>query len=339
MKTRKKIKVKSVTESKKDVLPPAVLYYPNGIPVATESSKTALYKEDHSDQYSILRTTTDDNFAFVGKTHETDIEPLSCNYAVGVFSKRTWSLKLCPILSGSLIRMEPRIKNLQYEMSKNEPVAEEVDYAQQQYSEKARTVTTFGEMKIKKRMKMAQRQMIDTNTLASKSALKAITEDITAKAKEDGLSKDQIFDRPAGEKNLPPCHLEGTTAEEAFIFYELCPSFLIDSLNPKKFKAAIHDGEVEMELRKNSESIFVLSQLELLKNETDQEKLQNKAERIAFLSALMRLKGVWKRITFSSGLDLTKMAQNFGFEFPVFSYFISTFFDQVYVRLIPLLLT
>lgn len=56
MKKRRKIKVTSVTPTEKSELPPAVLYYPNGVPLETESSRTAILESRTSDQYSILRS-------------------------------------------------------------------------------------------------------------------------------------------------------------------------------------------------------------------------------------------------------------------------------------------
>lgn len=51
-----------------------------------------------------------------------------------MFTRRSRSLKLCPVLGDTTIRMEPRIKGLQYEASEEKTVTEGANYYQQQIS-------------------------------------------------------------------------------------------------------------------------------------------------------------------------------------------------------------
>lgn len=138
-----------------------------------------------------------------------------------------------------------------------------------------------------------------------------------------------MFEKSSTERNLPPCHLDATTTEEAYIFQELCPAFLISSLHPERYQEALIDERAEMELRKNSESRFVMNQLEALKNEANAQMLNSKLEKLAFLSALLRLNGISKRITSKTGLSIQQTAADFGFDPAIFSFLLSTFFEEM----------
>lgn len=206
-------------------------------------------------------------------------------------------------------------------------------------------MATFSGTKTKNSLKTSERGKINTSSLSSRAALNAIREDISAKAQEEGLSKEQVntlclytirievhfqvFEKSSTERNLPLCHLDATTTEEAYIFQELCPAFLMPSLHPERYQEALTDERAEMELRKNSESRFIMNQLETLKNEANAEMLNSKLEKLAFLSALLRLNGVSKRITSKIGLSIHQTAGDFGFDPAVFSFLLSIFFEEM----------
>lgn len=113
---------------------------------------------------------------------------------------------MCPVLGDTTIRMEPRIKGLQYEATEEKSVTEGANYYEQQISGNIRyqqpqikhktslfrAMATFSGTKTKNRLKTSERGRINTSSLSSKAALNAIREDISAKAQEEGLSKEQV---------------------------------------------------------------------------------------------------------------------------------------------------
>nr|DAD49211.1 TPA_asm: hypothetical protein HUJ06_019148 [Nelumbo nucifera] len=166
-KKRKRLDVKmEIFHQHPDKIPPLVGYFPSGFnPKRSEeedSTKVRVYSnKNRPNRLQLVVSPNSSKVEFVGTSYSSEAAAAQvCTYALGVLDKETQTLKIVPIASNKIFRLEPRVRGS--EVSDKEPRGElqEEDLTAEQKADKIRDLTNlYGTKKSISRDEMEKKRL------------------------------------------------------------------------------------------------------------------------------------------------------------------------------------
>ncbi|XP_010273794.1 PREDICTED: DNA-directed RNA polymerase I subunit rpa49 [Nelumbo nucifera] len=216
-KKRKRLDVKmEIFHQHPDKIPPLVGYFPSGFnPKRSEeedSTKVRVYSnKNRPNRLQLVVSPNSSKVEFVGTSYSSEAAAAQvCTYALGVLDKETQTLKIVPIASNKIFRLEPRVRGS--EVSDKEPRGElqEEDLTAEQKADKIRDLT---------------------NLYGTKKSISRAKKMESLKQKEDPISQDAVDKKIEGfvinkdaletaavytARNVPPHDPTATTPDKAY---------------------------------------------------------------------------------------------------------------------------
>ncbi|KAF9594540.1 hypothetical protein IFM89_033510 [Coptis chinensis] len=146
------IKIELVKENPEKIAP-IVGYFPSGYNCSSEEKNgpsVTVYTKKPRRVQVVVSPNQDSNIEFFGSTHEGEGPDCQiCTYALGVLDRDTHTLKIVPIASNKILRLEPRVKGLNSDEKKlpKESIEEDVTPAEKGHQKRIELTTVFGSKK------------------------------------------------------------------------------------------------------------------------------------------------------------------------------------------------
>ncbi|KAF9593566.1 hypothetical protein IFM89_024200 [Coptis chinensis] len=146
------IKIELVKENPEKIAP-IVGYFPSGYNCSSEEKNgpsVTVYTKKPRRVQVVVSPNQDSNIEFFGSTHEGEGPDCQiCTYALGVLDRDTHTLKIVPIASNKILRLEPRVKGLNSDEKKlpKESIEEDVTPAEKDHQKRIELTTVFGSKK------------------------------------------------------------------------------------------------------------------------------------------------------------------------------------------------
>jgi len=235
-----------------------------------------------------------ENVEYVGDTRGDEYAPGAhpCNYVMGVLDKKSGSLQLLPLSSTRVLRMEPRLPGLQYGAAARIRGDEEVEESREErLATNKKLVEAFGSTRRRRQLNAREEGTVRVEKLGDAAdALQAYMGKVVTDAEAQGFTKDKIMGQVSAARQLPPHNLEACNAWDAYPWETLVPGDAAGSIRPGRLLKAAQEYEVEQDMReKRKIDPYVLSRLPLLRD-PDQRLVKQRAQVLAYLSALLTLK-------------------------------------------------
>ncbi|PSS18082.1 DNA-directed RNA polymerase I subunit rpa49 like [Actinidia chinensis var. chinensis] len=220
---------------------------------------------------------------FVGTNYSGEATaPQLCTYALGVLDKQSQTLKIVPIASNKIFRLEPRVGGSDLsnkETSKEEPIAEEEPTAEKRKADKIRDLTFMYSTKktinqAKKRESLQQKEDPETQ------------EDLDKKIEGVKINKEALESASShSARNIPPHDSSAITPQTAYPLDKIIFSgewdYLLDILELLQFGA---------ELASDDFPTFVCNRLHRLEHIEDEVEKKTLACVFSYINHLIKFK-------------------------------------------------
>ncbi|KAA0059416.1 DNA-directed RNA polymerase I subunit rpa49 [Cucumis melo var. makuwa] len=200
-------------------IPPVVGYFPSGFDPHKDADKeqshsvrARVYKHRNKpNRMQLVVSPTGSNVDFVGTNYlgEATAGKQHCTYALGVLDKATQSLKIVPIASNMILRLDPKVRGSDVSENESPSVANEELSLQEKANRMRELTALYGTKKSKK-----QAQKLH--------ALKQ-EDDPETKNDLDGRMKNVVVNKEALEgtqaeiaRNIPAYNASATTPQEVY---------------------------------------------------------------------------------------------------------------------------
>lgn len=224
-------------------------------------------------QHQLVVTPPDGNVDFVGTNYLGEGAMWQPgNYALGVFNKDSHTLQLLPIAGTKVLRMEPRVRGLDY-VGDSISGTLDVEISKDLMRQKRNLLTsTFGTHKNRVWLNRYERGQLKEEALGDKEEIGRLFEkaghNVSILTSEEALQQANA----AIKRNIPPYVLSATTPDKVYIFTQIITPDEQSSLSDVELlKAATGKPEKIHELHKEKAyPEFVLKRLDKLKNIQDE---------------------------------------------------------------------
>ncbi|KAI5068500.1 hypothetical protein GOP47_0016845 [Adiantum capillus-veneris] len=228
-------------------------------------------------QHQVVVTPPDTTLDFVGTNYLGEGAMWQPgNYVLGVFDKESLTLQLLPLSGTKVLRMEPRVRGLDYDVDSLSGVTD-VEMSKEMMLQKRNLLTaTFGTHKSRIKQSRYERSRVKEEALGDKEEIgrffQKAGDNASVLTTEEALQQANA----AVKRNIPPYDLSATTPERAYIFDKIITLEEQNSLNDiELLKAAIGKEEKISQLREEKAyPEFVLKRLYIMKN--IEEERQNR---------------------------------------------------------------
>ncbi|KAG6493673.1 hypothetical protein ZIOFF_048666 [Zingiber officinale] len=270
-----------------DHVAPIVGYFPSGFDPhghANGDPKIKVFRNKRRpNRLELVVSPSDSSVDFVGRSYAGEAAvPQICNYAVGVLDKESQTLKIVPIASNKILRLEPRLKgNSLVETEVSEGLAEE-SVGTNKVERKVRELTLmYGTKKDRdsdKRWKSFFSQRNDASTDEHINNINHETDE------GNDVLEDAVESIP---RNIPPHDLSADTPDKAYHLDEIIPIIERDDLFD--ILEALESGT---DISPKSYPTFVYNRRHKLREIKDQKE---KGELACILSYISHLCHFWDR--------------------------------------------
>ncbi|WOK93285.1 hypothetical protein Cni_G01980 [Canna indica] len=267
-----------------DRIAPVVGYFPSGYDPqgssSAEPSIKAFRNKKRPNRLELVVSPSDSGVEFVGKSYAGEAAAAQiCSYALGVLDKESQTLKIVPIASNKILRLEPRLKvNPFAETEASEVLAESI--GTNKVDRKMADLTSlYGTKKDKDRdnkWKSLDQQRTDQEHLES---INLVVDG------ENEVLEDTV---QSVERNIPPYDPSANTPEKAYRLEEIILKIERDHLFD--ILEVLH-SEADFSSKNYPSFVFNrIPKLKVLKDEKEQEKLAS------ILSYICHLHNFWERM-------------------------------------------
>lgn len=224
------------------------------------------------------------------------------SFALGVYDKASYKVTLVPVQTGRILRMEPRVRGLDYAPNKASAAEEREDGAagaEEAADARAarnaatiRLVDAFGSTRRKRQLTAREDGVVRTHKLTSPDALQKLASQTKADAADAGLTRAEVDARAAGFRNVPPHDPDATTFQQAYTLEGLVPPAGRDGLSQSQnaLLALVRD-EAKLAAARDAGRVpaYVLGRLHLLQT-SDSALARRRAAPLALLATLLQLR-------------------------------------------------
>lgn len=211
------------------------------------------------------------------------------NYALGVFDKESQTLKLVPLGGTKVLRMEPRVRGLDYGDSIPEAVPVAPSSKEIMLQKKNLLTSTFGTQKSRVRLNRKERGHVKEEALGDKAEIGRLFE--KAGTNLSILTSQEALQRvnAAVTRNIPPHDATATTPDRAYLFNEIITLEEQNSLSDvTSLIAAARNPDKARELcEENLYPDFVIKHLHKLNIENDEEGNTKRAVIMSYIRHLL----------------------------------------------------
>lgn len=210
---------------------------------------------------------------------------------LGVFDRKTGSLKVAPIKGNRVLRMEPRARTLNYgaptETPQPQPETDMANAVAKRRESNARLVEEFGSQRRKRQLAASRAAQVNASQI---SAGEQILEMIASSQGVDIGTREAVVAASLAQRNIPPHHPEATKPEDAYRMEEIIPPSISDALEIRKLFPAESKSEYREELLKAKTfgQGYVLSRLGVLTT-PDADQREARARCLVLLGHLLKL--------------------------------------------------
>eukprot|EP00271_Cylindrocystis_brebissonii_P008672 TRINITY_DN23146_c0_g1_i1.p1 TRINITY_DN23146_c0_g1~~TRINITY_DN23146_c0_g1_i1.p1 ORF type:complete len:549 (+),score=95.87 TRINITY_DN23146_c0_g1_i1:281-1927(+) len=237
---------------------------------------------------------------YVGASVTADRQYWSpCQYALGVFNKEKGTLQVVPIAGGKVLRMEPRVRGVQYGVGALEEELAETEQATDAERRRMRhenLTTEFGSKKKKAQALALARGTVQEEHIGGSKSVSLLVQEA---AQRDGMvTLDENTAKIAGResRNIPPYEMNAATPAEAYPVEGIIAEEELESLDPTELlRAAKAVGERERMARKYP--LFVVARLSRLRT-NDKYNNDHRANLLLYITYLIRFYNSPPSLTF-----------------------------------------
>lgn len=299
-KSNKKKKQKQIVEATIQVVqdnperaPPLVGYFPSGFDpngksngggessAAAAAAMARVYRNRNKPKrLQLVVSPNGSNVDFVGTNYSGEAEAgqQHCNYALGVLDKETQTLKIVPIASNKIIRLEPKVRGSRLPNKDAESLAEGERSAVSR-SEKMKGLTErYGTSKAIRAAKKwaALKQDDDPET----------QKDMNEKIKQIAIKKEALESTQVQvDRNIPPYNAAATSPQEAY------PLEKIILKGEWDFLEDIYQLlEEEAEVKLDAYPSFISNRIQKLREIENEEEKKRKACIFSYITHLIKFK-------------------------------------------------
>jgi DNA-directed RNA polymerase I subunit RPA49 len=204
---------------------------------------------------------------------------------LGVLDKRTGNFSVSRLAGDRLLRMEPRVRSLNYATSTVSP-SKEAEAAERR-EHNARLVEEFGSQRRKRQLATSRAAQVDAGQVSAGVDVLGMI----ASAGEGSGTREEVLRRALAHRNIPPHNADATTAEDAYPWNLLIPSSIADALEIGKIFAAERAAEYREELQRSGMfgENYVLSRISTLRQTDDKAAREMRARALCMLGHLLKL--------------------------------------------------
>uniref|UniRef100_A0A7S0URT1 DNA-directed RNA polymerase I subunit rpa49 n=1 Tax=Polytomella parva TaxID=51329 RepID=A0A7S0URT1_9CHLO len=276
----KKRKVSLSVESQEEKILP-VCYFPSGLNPSDTNDKDSSFvidvqakKVKKSTSLKVVANKGEVSFLAESEVLSADADTTSgsaCGYAVAVYDKDTGKVHLAPLAGNRVLRLEPRIQGLAYDPTSN-GATETPNELQAAKLANKKLVDEFGSTRRRRQLTAREEGIVRAEKLSGRGAVEQMLVDVASRAAGQGMTKDEVLQRSAETRKVPPHNPEATTPFEAYPLRLLLPSLANGSnsenylLETKRLVHAAEDEKAAQALRdRRAVHPYVLSRLSLLR--------------------------------------------------------------------------
>ncbi|XP_042479041.1 DNA-directed RNA polymerase I subunit RPA49 [Macadamia integrifolia] len=285
-KKRKRLDVKmEVISEQPNKIAPLVGYFPSGfdpqkIEEDEEPEVSVFRNKKRPNRLQLVVSPNGSNVNFVGTNYTGEATAAQvCTYALGVLDKETQSLKIVPIASNKIFRLEPKVGGS--EICDEEPVEglkEEIVVSETKADKVKNLTNLYGTKKAKARA-LKMESLSQKEDLSAQGDMARKIEDIVIN-KED-LDNSSLYTA----RNIPPHDSTATIPENAYpldkIIFKGEWDYLLDILEPLQSGA---------EIRLNSYPSFVCHRIHRLREIQDETQMKTIACILSYMTHLLKFK-------------------------------------------------
>eukprot|EP00250_Pteridium_aquilinum_P015668 c22690_g1_i1 orf=156-1583(+) len=272
---------------------PFVGYFPSGFdpmlcrqgqeaqgPQEAGSLKVSAYQNTEkfkTRQHQLVVSPPDVNVEFVGTNYLGEGAMWQPGkYALGVFDKDSLTLQLLPLSGTKVLRMEPRVHGLGYDVDSLSGTTDGEMSKDLMLQKRNLLTSTFGTHKSRIMLNRYERGRVKEEALGDKEEIGRLFQ--KAGDNVSVLTSEEAFQQAnaAIKRNIPPYDLTATTPDKAYIFEKIITPEEQSSLSDLELlKSAIGRDEKISELRKErAYPEFVLKRLYSMKNLQEELKIR-----------------------------------------------------------------
>ncbi|XP_059640688.1 uncharacterized protein LOC132282888 [Cornus florida] len=280
------VKIETLSENPNKISP-FVGYFPSGYdplklgPETPESEsppqhRVRVFRDvKKTKRLQLVVTPNGSKVDFVGINYEGEAAAAQvCTYALGVLDKQTQTLKVVPIASNKIFRLEPKIRSSG--LSENEPsnLLTEEPTAEQKTDKRRELTLVYG-------TKRSRNQDMKRQSLHPQEHL-GVKEDSESKLEEIKPSKEAFDSADAyNARNIPPHDISATTPETAYpldkIIFKGEWDYLLDILKGSDIRADVYPS-------------FVCNRIHRLDNIEDEVEQKKLACILSYIAHLIKFK-------------------------------------------------
>eukprot|EP00249_Psilotum_nudum_P011723 c23346_g1_i1 orf=74-1456(+) len=263
---------------------PFVGYFPCGFNPLTQdncqaSVEVRAYQNTNrykARQYQVVAQALreEDGVDFVGTNYTGEAavwQPV--NYALGVFDKENKALKLVPLSGGKIFRMEPRVREVEYEGDPGKVEVEHEQWTKETMLQKRNLLTaTFGSHKSRLQLSRLERGRVKEDVLGDREEIEALFEHVGKTSAVLTASEALEQADSSVRRNIPPHDPLATSPENAYLIDEIITMDERTSLRDMEMlrRAARDHGKAQKLREENQYPAFVLNRLSSLCDQNDE---------------------------------------------------------------------
>lgn len=287
-KKKKHVNVKmEVVHEHPEKIPPLVGYFPSGFdphkPQDHESDPPPAVKvfrnKARANRLQLVVSPNDSKVNFVGTSYSGEAASAQvCTYALGVLDKETQTLKIVPIASNKIFRLEPRVGGSDASVDEPSSLLKGEQTAEEKAGRMRDLTNLYGTKKSITQAKKLQALNQKDDPRSQK--------DLDRKLKEVVINKEALESTSAhSARNIPPYDDTATTPQEAYpldkIIFKGEWDYLLDILN------LLHAGA---EVESSAYSSFVCNRIQKLKELEDEGEKTTLACIFSYINHLLKYK-------------------------------------------------
>ncbi|KAK9149236.1 hypothetical protein Scep_007993 [Stephania cephalantha] len=306
------VKMEIVPENPEKVAP-LVGYFPSGFDPQKSKDEIGVRVFRNKTKQNRMQLVVSPNGSkvdFVGSNHSGEAAVAQvCTYALGVLDKETHTLKIVPIASNKIFRLEPRVPGVDHLDEDIQELKEDAAAAQEKANQINNLTLTYG-------TKGARNQVKKQATLKQKEEPSA-QENLKNKLEDISINKEAIGSvEVSTARNIPPHDTTATIPEKAYplekIIYEGEFRYVLDFLerveSETKIEASVYPSFVCNRAHKLLE----------IQNELQKKKL---ACVLSYIAQLVKFKD-------KQSIDHADSAKNFSIPEILYKKFVNLFTDS-----------
>lgn len=212
---------------------------------------------------------------------------------IGEYDKATGQLKVSPILGNKIIRMEARVRGIDYAARVDAVHHGNLDTIDvtERAAKTRQLVEAFGSQRRLKQMRADQAARVNAEHVSNGDTVMGML--ATAALASPTGTREHVMATALSQRNIPPNDPSGTSAEEAYKFHDIVPASVRDSLDVEAFSNALESTSARWELAESGTfgAQYVASRLSAVAKMNGGESVErgHRLKMLALLGYMLKL--------------------------------------------------